>query len=44
MKKVAVLLYPDFSNYEMSVALSVLGQGQKPFDVFGLTLEPIKSE
>ncbi|MTI96931.1 MAG: 4-methyl-5(B-hydroxyethyl)-thiazole monophosphate biosynthesis protein [Firmicutes bacterium] len=44
MKKVAVLLYPDFSNYEMSVALSILGQAQKPFDVFGLTLEPIRSE
>jgi len=44
MKKVAVLLYPDFSNYEMSVAISVLGQAKKPFDVFSLTLEPVRSE
>ncbi len=44
MKRVAVLLYPEFSNYEMSVPISIMGQAEKPFDVFGLTLEPIKSE
>lgn len=34
MKKVAVLLFDLFSNYELSVALSVLAQGGKEFDVF----------
>ena len=34
MKKTAVLLYDLFSNYELSVALSVLYQGKKDFDVF----------
>lgn len=29
MKKTAVLLYPQFSEYELSVALSVLMQGGK---------------
>ena len=34
MKKTAVLLYNLFSNYELSVALSILEQGKKEFDVF----------
>ena len=34
MKKTAVLLYNSFSNYELSVALSVLTQGKKEFDIF----------
>lgn len=44
MKRLAVLLYPDFSNYEMSVALSVCMQGGKPFDVFALEQAPVMSE
>jgi hypothetical protein len=30
MEKKAVLLYPQFSEYELSVALSILMQGGKP--------------
>ncbi|MFB7155468.1 hypothetical protein [Lysinibacillus sp. NPDC056232] len=30
MKRTAVLLYPQFSEYELSVALSILMQGNKP--------------
>ncbi|WP_052410399.1 type 1 glutamine amidotransferase family protein [Paenibacillus durus] len=29
MKKTAVLLYPQFSEYELTVALSILMQGKK---------------
>jgi len=34
MKKTAILLYDQFSNYELSVALSVLSQGGKKVDFF----------
>lgn len=44
MKKVAVLLYPQFSNYECSVALSILAQAEKPFDTFALSKAPVRSE
>lgn len=44
MKKVAVLLYPQFSNYECSVALSILAQAEKPFDTFALSKAPVQSE
>lgn len=44
-KKTAVLLYPYFSNYELSVALSILFQAEKPYTVFGLSdTEPVRSE
>lgn len=33
-KKTAVLLFDYFSNYEISIALSVMGQAGKVFDVF----------
>ncbi len=33
-RKTAVLLFDRFSNYEMSVALSVLAQGGKAYDIF----------
>ncbi|POZ57543.1 hypothetical protein LYSIN_02327 [Lysinibacillus sphaericus] len=36
MKKTAVLLYPQFSEYELSVALSILMQGKKPIVTVGL--------
>lgn len=44
MKKTALLLYPQFSEYEMSVALSILMQGGKPVITVGVTKEPIKGE
>jgi putative intracellular protease/amidase len=34
MKKTAILLYDLFSNYELSVALSILVQGEKKYDIF----------
>lgn len=44
MGKTAVLLYPQFSEYELSVALSILMQGKKPVIIVGLNNEPIKGE
>jgi 4-methyl-5(b-hydroxyethyl)-thiazole monophosphate biosynthesis len=44
MKKTAVLLYPDFSEYELSVALSILMQGGKPIITLGVNNEPIRGE
>ena len=44
MKKTAVLLFDLFSNYELSVALSVLAQGGKAFDVFCLNREAASEE
>lgn len=44
MKKTAVLLYPQFSEYELSVALSILMQGNKPVITVGLNSEKIKGE
>ncbi|MBM7837212.1 4-methyl-5(b-hydroxyethyl)-thiazole monophosphate biosynthesis [Alkalihalobacillus xiaoxiensis] len=35
MRKTAVLLYPQFSEYELSVALSILMQGKKPIMTIG---------
>jgi protein deglycase len=43
-KKTAVLLYPLFSEYELSVSLSVLMQGEKEVITVGLTHQPIKGE
>lgn len=39
-----VLLYPQFSEYEISVALSVLMQGKKPIKTIGLTLDAVTGE
>lgn len=44
MKKTAVLLYPGYSMYEIGVALSVLAQGKKSFDIFALDRNPVRSE
>jgi protein deglycase len=44
VKKTAVLLYPQFSEYELSVALSILMQGNKPIVTVGLNNQPIKGE
>lgn len=43
-KKTAVLLYPLFSEYELSVALSILMQGKKEVVTVGLTHQSIKGE
>lgn len=44
MKKTAVILYPQFSEYELSVALSILMQGGKPVVTVGIHNQPIKGE
>lgn len=44
MKKTAVLLYPTFSEYELGVALSVLGQAGKPLATISDTRMPIRGE
>lgn len=44
MKKTAVLLYPRFSEYELTVALSILRQGDKDMAVVGLTPDPVIGE
>jgi len=44
MKKTAVLLYPQFSEYELSVALSILMQGKKPIVTIGLNHQKIMGE
>lgn len=44
MKKTAVLLYPHFSEYELSVALSILMQANKPIVTIGLNKQTIKGE
>lgn len=44
MKKTAILLYDLFSNYELSVALSVLAQAEKQYDVFCLNEEALSEE
>lgn len=44
MKKTALLLFDLFSNYEISVALSILAQAGKKFDVFCLKEEAVSEE
>ncbi|KAA0549891.1 4-methyl-5(B-hydroxyethyl)-thiazole monophosphate biosynthesis protein [Bacillus sp. BGMRC 2118] len=44
MKKTALLLYPQFSEYEISVALSVLMQGRKPVVTIGVENKQIRGE
>ena len=39
-----VLLYPEFSEYELSVALSILMQGRKKITTVGLTKNSIRGE
>ncbi|MFD2445113.1 DJ-1/PfpI family protein [Bacillus sp. CGMCC 1.16607] len=43
-KKTAVLLYPLFSEYELSVALSILMQGNKEIVTVGVDHQPVKGE
>lgn len=44
MKKTAVILYPQFSEYELSVALSILMQGNKTMVTVGLDNHSIRGE
>ncbi|MEI5907294.1 DJ-1/PfpI family protein [Bacillus spongiae] len=44
MKKTAVLLYPQYSEYELSVALSILMQAGKPVITVGGSIQPIRGE
>ena len=44
MKKTAVLIYPNFSEYELTTALSILMQGAKPISIISIDGEPVKGE
>ncbi|WP_274309993.1 DJ-1/PfpI family protein [Solibacillus daqui] len=44
MKKTAVLIYPNFSEYELTTALSILMQGAKPVSIISIDKEPVKGE
>ncbi|MET3727094.1 MAG: DJ-1/PfpI family protein [Bacillota bacterium] len=44
MKKTVVLLYPQFSEYELSVAISILMQSDKPIITVGVNDQPIRGE
>lgn len=44
VKKTAIILYPQFSEYELSVTLSILMQGNKPIVTVGLDNQPIRGE
>jgi len=43
-KITGVILYPLFSEYELTVALSILKQGEHPIKTIGITSEPITGE
>lgn len=44
MKKVVVLIYEQFCNFEISVALKMLTMGEKSFVIISKTLNPIRRE
>ena len=44
MKKTAVLIYPNFSEYELTTALSILMQGAKPISIISIDRESVKGE
>lgn len=44
MKKTAVLIYPNFSEYELTTALSILMQGAKPIRIISIDSEPVRGE
>lgn len=44
MKKTAVLIYDQFCNFEISVALEILARSKKPITVFARTMDCVKSE
>ncbi|WP_410769475.1 DJ-1/PfpI family protein [Fontibacillus sp. BL9] len=43
-KITGVILFPLFSEYELTVALSILKQGEHPIKTIGITSEPITGE
>ena len=44
MKKTAVLIYNQFCNFEISVALEMMAMAEREFVIISKTLEPVKSE
>ncbi len=44
MKKTGVILFPLFSEYELTVALSILKQGNHPIATIGITSDMIRGE
>lgn len=44
MKKTAVLIYPNFSEYELTTALSILMQGGKPISIISIDEAPVRGE
>lgn len=44
MKKVAVLIYNQYCNFEISVALEMLAMAEKPFVIIARTMNPVCSE
>ncbi|MEK5184890.1 DJ-1/PfpI family protein [Solibacillus sp. FSL W7-1324] len=44
MKKTAVLIYPNFSEYELTTALSILMQAAKPISIISIDRNPVKGE
>ncbi|MGU3470747.1 DJ-1/PfpI family protein [Paenibacillus sp. D51F] len=44
MKKTGVIIFPLFSEYELTVALSILKQGNHPIITIGITSDPIIGE
>ncbi|BBF42172.1 hypothetical protein lbkm_0854 [Lachnospiraceae bacterium KM106-2] len=44
MKKVALLLYDQFCNFEISVALEMLAMAGTPIAIFAKDLKAVKSE
>jgi 4-methyl-5(b-hydroxyethyl)-thiazole monophosphate biosynthesis len=43
-KTTGIILFPLFSEYELTVALSILKQGNHPITTIGLTSDPITGE
>lgn len=43
-KKTAVLIYSNFCNFEISVALEMLFMAEKPITTFAVSKEPVTSE
>ncbi|MCA1291937.1 DJ-1/PfpI family protein [Paenibacillus sp. alder61] len=44
IKKTGVILFPLFSEYELTVALSILKQGNHPITTIGITSDMIRGE
>lgn len=44
MKKTAVLIYPQFCNFEIAPALELLALSGKPVTIFAKTTAPVRSE